>query len=487
MPTPLSLVIFGATGDLTARKLAPSLFRMASKGRLPAEAKIVGSARTPLTDDAYRDRLGKAVREFAKSDFDENKWRTFAGRLFYVPGDAAKPGGLDNLKAWLEKNGGGDGGRRLFYLAVAPTLYADIVRQLGAEGLNRSGGEGWSRLIIEKPFGRDLASAHQLNAVLREHFQENQIYRIDHYLGKETVQNVLVFRFANTLFEPVWNFNFIDHVQITVSETVKMEGRGDYYDHSGVLRDMFQNHLLQLLTMTAIEAPARFTADMLRNEKVKVLDAVPVLTPEEAAKFTVAGQYAGYHAEKGVAADSRTPTFAVVQLFVENWRWRGVPFYLRSGKALKQRRSEIVVQFRCPPHLMFPLPPGTTLQCNRLTIAVQPDEGIDLSFESKVPDDGGVTLRPADLRFRYRDAYPDAPIPEAYERLIQDAIGGDAHLFMRSDEIERGWEIMDPYIAAVESGAVKEEEYAVGSEGPRCCDQMLATAGRTWLPIGRER
>ena len=483
----LTLVIFGATGDLTARKLAPSLYRLAAKGRLPEDVKIVGAARTPLSDDAFRDRLAKAMREFAKDDWDEAKWRAFAERLFYVPGDAAKPGGLDGLKEWLDKNGGGRGGRRLFYLAVAPTLYADIARRLGDEGLNRSEGEGWSRLVIEKPFGRDLASARDLNRVLREHFQENQIYRIDHYLGKETVQNLLVFRFANTLFEPVWNAAYIDHVQITVSESVKTEGRGDYYDKSGVLRDMFQNHLLQLLTLTAMEAPGRFAADPLRNEKVKVLDAVPVLTPGEAAERVVAGQYAGYRSEKGVAADSRTPTYAVIQLFVENWRWQHVPFYLRSGKALKRRRSEIVIQFRCPPHLMFALPPGATLQCNRLTMTIQPDEGIDLNFESKAPDEGDVVLRPADLRFRYRDAYPDAPIPESYERLLQDAMAGDAHLFMRSDEIERAWEVMDPFIAAVESGGVKMEEYPAGSEGPCCGDDMLAPAGRAWLPLGRER
>jgi glucose-6-phosphate 1-dehydrogenase len=479
-----ALAIFGATGDLTARKLAPSLYRLAKKGRLPADLQIVGVARTPLSDDAFRDRLAAAVKEFAKGDWDDANWRNFAQRLFYAPGDAAKPGGLDHLKTWLEKS---PDDLRLFYFAVAPTLYADLARRLGAEELNRPQGAGWTRLIIEKPFGRDLVSARDLNRVLRGVFDEEQIYRIDHYLGKDTVQNVLVFRFANTLFEPVWNYNFIDHVQITACETVKMEGRGDYYDKSGVLRDMFQNHLLQLLTLTAMEAPARFLADPLRNEKVKVLESIPVPTPEQAARRMAAGQYAGYRSEKGVAADSRTPTFTVIELTVENWRWRGVPFYLRSGKALKRRRSEVVIQFRCPPHLIFPLPPGATLQCNRLTMTIQPDEGIDLNFQSKAPDDGSVTLRPTDLRFRYKDAYPNAPLPEAYERLLMDALAGDAHLFMRSDEIERAWEVIDPFIAAVENGMVQPQEYAVGSEGPCCGDDFLAPMGRKWLPLGREQ
>ncbi len=482
-----TLIIFGATGDLTARKLAPSLFRLAKKGRLPEELRILGCARSPLTDDAFRDRLAAAVKQFAKDDWDEAKWQEFARRLFFTTGDGSRSGGLDGVKAWLAKAEGGRGGRRLFYLAVAPTLYADIARQLGADGLAGQEGENWTRIIIEKPFGRDLASARDLNRVLRSVLDEQQIYRIDHYLGKDTVQNVLVFRFANTLFEPVWNLNFIDHVQITVSESVKMEGRGDYYDRSGVLRDMFQNHLLQLLTLTGMESPARFRADPLRNEKVKVLDAVPVLTPEEAARKMVAGQYAGYRSEKGVAADTRTPTFAAIELKVENSRWSNVPFYLRSGKALKQRRSEIVIQFRCPAHLIFPLPPGATLQCNRLTMTIQPDEGIDLNFESKAPDDGSVQLRPTDLRFRYKDAYPDAPLPEAYERLLMDALAGDAHLFMRSDEIERAWEIMDPFIAAVENGLVRPDEYPVGSEGPPCCEKWLTPLGREWLPVGRER
>jgi glucose-6-phosphate 1-dehydrogenase len=481
---PLTIVIGGASGDLTARKLVPSLYRLDRKKRLPPEAKIVGVSRSPFSDDAYRDKMAKALQEFAKSDWDAAAWAAFAPRLHYVPADAAKPGGLAPVKEWLEKSEGGKPGRRLFYLAVAPDLYPGIVTNLGKHDMNREEGGAWTRLIIEKPFGRDLTSARALNKTVREYFAESQVYRIDHYLGKETVQNILVFRFANTLFEPVWNHNFIDHVQITVSESVALEGRGDYYDKAGVLRDMFQNHLLQLLTLVAMEAPSRFAADPLRNEKVKVLDAMPVYSAEEAVQNVVLGQYAGYRKEKGVPADSRTPSFAAVQFAVDNWRWRGVPFFLRSGKALGRRLSEVVIQFRCPPHLMFPLPPGATLQCNRLSICVQPDEGIHLNFQSKVPDEENTILRPAEMEFHYRDTYRDRPIPEAYERLLMDAIHGDASLFMRSDEIERAWEIMDPIITAAEHGAVQPcGDYAVGSEGPKCADEFLARTGRSWLSM----
>jgi glucose-6-phosphate 1-dehydrogenase len=483
MATPLSIVIFGASGDLTSRKLVPSLYRLYRKGRLPEETCIIGVARSPLSDDEFRGKLSDAVHEYAPDDWQAKGWNEFAGRLYYAAGDAAKPGGLERLKSRLREQEGNQAGRRLYYLAVAPSLYPGIITRLGEEGMSREEGDNWRRLVIEKPFGQDLASARALNRTVHTYFEEKQVYRIDHYLGKETVQNILVFRFANTIFEPVWNHNFIDHVQISVAESVPVGQRGDYYDKAGVLRDMFQNHLLQLLTLVAMEAPARFAADPLRNEKIKVLDAIPVSTPEEALQQIVCGQYAGYKSEPGVAANSRTPTFAAVRFQVDNWRWRGVPFYLRSGKALSSRVSEIVIQFHCPPHLMFPLPPGTTLQCNRLTLCVQPDEGIHLNFQTKVPDQGMI-LRPADLEFHYRNTYANVAIPEAYERLLQDALHGDAALFMRSDEIERAWEIMDPLIAATQLPEMPPpEEYKVGTEGPARADEFMKREGRAWLQM----
>jgi glucose-6-phosphate 1-dehydrogenase len=489
-PNPLTLIIFGASGDLTSRKLIPSLYNLDRKKRLPAELKIVGVSRRPFSDDAFREKLAPATREFVKGEYTADSWSAFARRIHFVAGDGGAPGGLDGLRDWFARVEGVSPARRLYYLSVAPELYGPIVANLGGNGMGglafpSSGNEGWRRLIIEKPFGKDQVSARALNGAVQAHFREEQVYRIDHYLGKETVQNVLVFRFANTLFEPLWNNKFIDHVQITASESVVVGGRGEYYDNSGVFRDMFQNHLLQLLTLVAMEAPARFAADPLRNEKVKVLDAIPVYAKDEAKEHVVVGQYQGYHAEPGVARGSRTPTYAAIELGIDNWRWREVPFFLRSGKGLEDRLSEIVIQFRCPPHLMFPLPQGTTLQCNRLSICVQPDEGIHINFQTKVPDREAMLLRPSDLEFHYKKAYPDAPIPEAYERLLQDAINGDASLFMRADELDKAWEIMDPIIAAVEdpSGGIIPAEYAVGSQGPTSADEFLARSGRKWISM----
>jgi glucose-6-phosphate 1-dehydrogenase len=487
MATPLTVVIFGASGDLTSRKLIPALFNLAQKGRLPAEAKVLGVSRTEYTDDAFRQHLAEKVKYMltgAGEPFDDAKWREFAGRVHYVAADVTQPSGTAALVEWFKANEGTSGGRRLYYLSVSPELYPELSGHLGGAGLHKEEG-GFRRLVIEKPFGHDRASAVALNEALHKHWREDQIYRIDHYLGKDTVQNILIFRFANTLFEPLWNYQYIDHVQITVAEKVTVGRRGAYYDKSGVLRDMIQNHLLQILTMVAMEDPTRFTADNLRNEKVKVLSAIPVPTPEQARKAVVLGQYAGYRSEPGVPPESKTPTFAAVRLEVENRRWHGVPFYLRSGKGLNSRYSEVMIQFHCPAHLMFPLPAGQVLQCNRIKVVIQPNEGISLNFQTKVPDVDGVALQPRDLAFDYKHAYADRVLPEAYERLLLDAIQGDASLFMRADEIERAWEIVDPLIAATERpDAPPPEEYPVGSQRPKCADELLAREGRTWQPIG---
>jgi len=479
---PLSMVIFGASGDLTAHKLIPALYRLFLKGRLPDGARVVGVARSSLSDDQFRARVAKPVQQVTGSDWHADKWRDFATRLFYVAADATKADRLTALLDWFKQREPQGAGRRLYYLSVSPNLYPSIVTALGEAGLSREENGVWRRLIIEKPFGHDLSSARALNRVIHRYFDEEQVYRIDHYLGKETVQNLLVFRFANTIFEPVWNHNFIDHVQINVSEQGTVGSRGGYYDDSGVIRDMIQSHLLQILTFITMEAPSRFEARALRNEMLKVLEAIPIPTPEEAASSVVVGQYDGYRKEPGIKADSRTPTFAAVRLRIDNWRWQGVPFYLRSGKGLCRRLTEVIVQFRCPPHLMFPLPPGTLLQCNRLGLYIQPDEGIHLNFQTKVPDTDGVQISPADLVFKYRDAYPDRPIPDAYERLILDAIHGDGSLFMRSDNIERAWEIIDPILAVTEApSAPPPEVYPVGSNGPRRADEFIARDGRSWL------
>ena len=472
-----TIVIFGASGDLTRRKLIPSLCSLFCKGRLGPEVQIVGMARGNLTTEEYRDSLTEGMDDFEDFSPDLEDWSEFISRIHYLGGDVTSASDLKRFDEFLKAiEAPGKPANRLYYLALAPSLYEPTILNLGAVGIARET-DAWRRVIIEKPFGSDLASAQALNKSVHTVFSEDQVFRIDHYLGKETVQNILVLRFANTIFEPVWNRNYIDNVQITVSETVDLSDRAGYYDQAGVFRDMFQNHLMQLLTVVAMEPPSNFQADLLRNEKVKVLNAVRRVTPETAPEIAVHAQYEGYLGEKGVPPDSRTPTYAAVRMDVDNWRWQGVPFFLRSGKALDAKRTEIMIQFKRPPHLMF----QQEISPNILAIQIQPDEGLHIEFQAKTPDEK-MGLRPVDLEFHYDDSFGGQAIPYAYERLLLDAMNGDASLFTRSDEIEEAWEIMDPIIQGLAGpDAPLPATYAIGSRGPGEADRFLARYGRDWL------
>ena len=481
---PTTLVIFGGTGDLARRKLLPALFQLGCKDRLPENLKIIGFARQNLTDDNYRDLMGDSVREFGSLAHRTDEWAMFAKNIFFVPGDLDSPGDYAKLKSRLEfLEEGRQPANRLFYLSVAPRFFGPAVANLGSSGLAGEPGlgrveQGWRRAVIEKPFGRDLDSAQALNESVGRVFDESQVYRIDHYLGKETVQNLLVFRFSNTIFEPLWNRNYVDNIQITASEEVSVGDRAGYYDQSGVIRDMVQNHLLQLLTMVAMEPPNAMDANSLRNHKIEVLRAIRRGGPEGAARNTVLGQYKGYLDETGVDPGSSTPTFAALRLYVDNWRWQGVPFYLRTGKSMAEKVTEIVIQFKRPPHMMFSAAPGDELSPNSLALCLQPDEGVHLRFGVKIPDQG-MFMDSKDMSFHYDSAFKDQDIPEAYERLLQDALEGDASLFIRSDHIEQAWRIVEPLLDSKNG----PHPYEPGTWGPEAADRLLAENGHKWLGL----
>jgi glucose-6-phosphate 1-dehydrogenase len=477
-----TIIIFGASGDLTSRKLLPALFNLWLKDRLPQDFHIVGMARSAFTDDQFRERMWAAIADSEGMASRRADWDRFCERVTYHRGDLALDGDMVRLKTVLqEAERGADSVNRLFFLSIAPSLYENAVESLGASGLATEN-NGWRRVVIEKPFGSNLESAQALNRSVHAVFDESQVYRIDHYLGKETVQNLLVFRFANAIFEPVWNRNFVDSVQITVSEKVLLGDRAGYYDGSGVVRDMVQNHLLQILTVVAMEPPIAVDATSLRNKKVEVLQAIRRWTGEQASQNAVRGQYRGYRNEKGVLEGSTTATYAAIRLFIDNWRWQGVPFYLRSGKGMTGKVSEVVIQFSRPPHQLFQGGDLENMKPNSLSLLLEPDEGVHLSFDVKVPDQG-MEMAPMSMQFHYDSAFGSEVIPEAYQRLLQDALEGDAALFIRSDQIEEAWRIVDPLIEEWEGPANSSplHGYEPGSQGPAAADELLSQDGRAWL------
>jgi glucose-6-phosphate 1-dehydrogenase len=498
-PEPFSLVIFGASGDLTRRKLMPAIYGLFIDGLLPQGFSVVGFARTEKTDDAFRAEMREAVAGSPRGQpLDESRWAAFAAGLHYHAGDYGDASAYSALSARLEQLSAAAGrpGNYLFYLAAPPSVFEPIVRGLKDADLTgtHSSGRPWSRLIIEKPFGRDLASARALNKEVLAAFTERQVFRIDHYLGKETVQNILVLRFANAIFEPLWNQKYVDHVQITVAETVGVERRGPYYEQAGALRDILQNHMMHLLSLVAMEPPAALAADSIRDEKVQVLRTLRPFPEQCMPEGLVRAQYSagtaggrlapGYLQEPGVAPDSTTETYAAMKLYIDNWRWAGVPFYLRTGKSMPARVTEISVHFKPIPRVLYGDPRRGPVEPNVLAIRIQPNEGISLLFDVKAP--GHATkIEPYQMDFGYQEAFHRSP-PEAYERLILDAALGDSTLFTRGDEVETAWEFLEPILGACASRpAATLPQYAAGSWGPTEADRLIEADGRRWAIFRR--
>ncbi|GIX46961.1 MAG: glucose-6-phosphate 1-dehydrogenase [Candidatus Tectimicrobiota bacterium] len=492
-PRACTMVIFGATGDLTRRKLIPGLYSLAKQQLLPSQLVVIGFARRPKTHEQFRQEMRQAVCEFARFPLDEALWERFASRFYYHQSTFDDAEGYRRLGALLRQVEAecGTQGRTIYYLATPPEAYYDIVHHLHAAGLTQRPemAQTWPRIVVEKPFGRDLATARELNRHFRSAFGEEQIYRIDHYLGKETVQNIMVLRFANGIFEPLWNQKYIDHVQITVSETVGVEDRGGYYDTTGALRDMVQNHLLQLLTLTAMEPPGSLRADAVRNEKMKVLETIRPLDGEAIRQGVVRGQYTAgsldgqpvpaYCQEPRVKPDSRTETFVALKLWIDNWRWAGVPFYLRTGKRLPRRLSEIAIQFKPIPQILFRAGRQAEVTPNVLVLHIQPDEGASLTIVAKAPG-LQVRLQSVEMEFQYGTSF-EAPSPEAYERLLRDVMIGDQTLFMRGDEVEAAWSLVTPILEYWDTHKdTPLHFYPAGTWGPAAAEALLANDGRRW-------
>ncbi len=470
-------VIFGAHGDLSKRKLMPSLYRLAYERKLPSSFAIVGNSRTPLSDDAFRQAMHDAVKQFLEdSPFDEDLWTSFARNLYYVPGDLKDRRLYSAIAARLDQLGQKN---VLFYLSTQPSFYGPLVDCLGASGLASAPEGAWRRIIIEKPFGHDLPSAIALNEEIHRVVPEKEVYRIDHYLGKETVQNILAFRFGNGIFEPVWNRRYVNHVQITAAESIGVEGRGAYYQEAGALRDMIQNHLLQVTSTIAMEPPALFEPDAVRDERAKLLRSIRIMHPEEVPMNAVAGQYRGFRQEPGVDPESPTDTFAAATFFVENWRWAGVPFYIRSGKKLAKRTTDIAIQFNDAPHVMFNSNHrGGETHPNLLIVRIQPEEGISLRFLSKQPG-SGMRLRPVSMDFNYGSSFGERS-PTAYETLLVDAMQGDATLYTRQDMVEASWRVVQPILDNWSGRKFDFPNYEPGTWGPAESDTMLARHGHVW-------